>query len=99
MYNQHDGTIMRDRLLQEARVLDDAELAYVIDYTFVLICGFLCFLLQAGFGLLEVGGVRAKNAKNIMIKKIMDACVSALAYWVFGYAFAYGEGTNPFIGE
>lgn len=47
---------MRDRLLQEARTLDDAELVFVIDYVFVLICGFLCFLLQAGFGLLEVGG-------------------------------------------
>lgn len=34
-----------------------------------------------------------------MIKNIMDACVSALAYWAFGYAFAYGEGTNPFIGK
>lgn len=74
--------MMRDRLLQEARALNDEELVFVIDYTFVLICGFLCFLLQAGFGLLEVGGVRAKNAKNIMIKNIMDACVSALAYWV-----------------
>lgn len=50
------------------RALDDPELANVINMLFVLICGFLCFLLQAGFGLLEVGGVREKNAKNIMLK-------------------------------
>jgi ammonia channel protein AmtB len=75
----------------------DPEVASAIDMAFVLLCGFLCFLLQAGFGLLEVGSVRIKNAQNIMMKNIMDAVVSALAYWAFGYAFAYGESNNSFI--
>jgi len=77
----------------------DIEVETAINAVFVLICGFLCFLLQAGFGLLEVGSVREKNATNIMLKNIMDAAVSALAYWAFGFAFAYGEGSNPFIGN
>ncbi|KAL7564742.1 hypothetical protein ACA910_010153 [Epithemia clementina (nom. ined.)] len=79
--------------------LDNEELTNVINLGFVLICGFLCFLLQAGFGLLEVGSVRRKNAKNIMLKNIMDAVVSALAYWAVGFAFAYGTSSNGFIGN
>lgn len=61
--------------------LDD-EVAVALDMAFVLLCGFLCFLLQAGFGLLEVGSVRVKNAQNIMMKNIMDAAIAAFAYWV-----------------
>ena len=29
----------------------------------------------------------------------MDAAVSAVAYWAFGYAFAYGRSENGFIGN
>ncbi|KAL7572408.1 hypothetical protein ACA910_006588 [Epithemia clementina (nom. ined.)] len=82
-----------------SRPLDNEELTNVINLGFVLICGFLCFLLQAGFGLLEVGSVRRKNAKNIMLKNTMDAAVSALAYWAVGFAFAYGTSNNGFIGN
>ena len=46
--------------------------------------------------------MRAKNAKNIALKNLMDACIGGVVYWFFGYAFAYaspGDGTgNPFIG-
>jgi hypothetical protein len=38
----------------------DIEVENAINATFVLIAGFLCFLLQAGFGLLEAGSVREK---------------------------------------
>ena len=61
-----------------------------IDLFFVLMMGIICFLLQAGFGLLEVGCVRAKNAQNIMLKNVMDAAVGAIAYYAFGYSVAYG---------
>ena len=58
-------------------------------------------VLQAGFAMLEVGTVRAKNTKNILIKNVMDACLGVLIWWAFGFAFAFGvEGANPnaFIG-
>jgi Amt family ammonium transporter len=69
---------------------DIAELALSLDVFFVLIMGIICFLLQAGFGLLEVGSIRAKNAQNIMLKNVMDAAVGAIAYYAFGYSIAYG---------
>jgi len=109
----------------------DAEVADSINLLWIFVAGVICFLLQAGFGLLEVrlllcvgisgtlllrfvvwhclfvffetrsnsrlffaslyikvGAVRAKNAQNIMIKNLMDACVAALAYYLVGYGFA-----------
>ena len=67
-----------------------AELQNSIDVFFVLVMGVICFLLQAGFGLLESGMVRAKNAQSIMLKNLMDAAVSAIAYFFIGYSIAYG---------
>jgi ammonium transporter, Amt family len=53
---------------------------------------------------LSVGAVRSKNAKNICLKILLDACFSALAYYLVGFALAFG-GTytddsmgNAFIG-
>jgi len=72
------------------------------DHVWILSAGLFCFFLQAGFGLLEAGALRAKNAKNIMLKNLMDACVGGVVYYLFGYAFAYGspgDGTgNAFSG-
>lgn len=66
----------------------DEEVANAINLSFIFVAGVICFLLQAGFGLLEAGAVRAKNAQNIMIKNMMDACVAAVAYYLVGYGFA-----------
>lgn len=53
--------------------------------------------MQAGFAFLEAGSVRAKNTTNIIMKNILDAAIGAIAYWITGYAFSYGD-KNPFIG-
>ena len=47
------------------------------------------FSMQCGFCMLEVGTVRVKNTKNILVKNILDACIGAIFYWAFGYAFRY----------
>uniref|UniRef100_A0A7S1D705 Ammonium transporter n=1 Tax=Cyclophora tenuis TaxID=216820 RepID=A0A7S1D705_CYCTE len=75
----------------------DADIEAAINGLWILTAAILCFLLQAGFGLYEVGSVREKNAQNIMLKNMMDVCVSAIAYWSVGYAFAWGDG-NSYIG-
>jgi Amt family ammonium transporter len=43
--------------------------------------------------MLCAGTVRMKNAKNIMLKNVLDACVGALGFWAVGYGVAYGS--NP----
>lgn len=65
---------------------------------FILLSGYLVFLMQAGFAMLTAGSVRSKNTKNVLLKNVLDACVGALAYWLFGFAFAYGEGVSAASG-
>ena len=60
-----------------------------------------CDGVQCGFALLEAGGIRFKNTKNILLKNTMNTCIGALVWWACGAAFAYsgcGNGANPFIG-
>ena len=65
-----------------------------INFSWVLICGFLVMLMQAGFGLLEAGLTRAKNAANIMMKNMVDFCIGALGYWAVGFALMMGTATG-----
>jgi Ammonium Transporter Family len=46
-----------------------------------------------------VSSVRSKNAKNIVLKNLLDACIGALTFYLIGYGFAFGqEKGNNFIG-
>ena len=80
-------------------LLSAAEVAYLdaryapaaaMDAHWLLYCGVLVFLMQAGFAMLCAGSIRAKNAQNILMKNLMDICVGAAAFWGTGYAVAYG---------
>ena len=57
------------------------------------------FFMQCGFAMLSVGSVRSKNAKNIVLKNLLDACFGAICFYLIGYGFAYGgDNGNGFIG-
>lgn len=43
--------------------------------------------MQAGFCMLTVGSIRAKNAKSILQKNLLDAVFGALGWYLTGYAF------------
>ena len=79
---------------------DEANLADVVrglDTMWVLIAAFLVFFMQAGFGMVEAGFIRAKNTCNILTKNFLDYCVASVMFMVVGYAFMFGKG-NGFIG-
>lgn len=80
---------------------DVSDLQSGLDTFFVLVSGYLVFLMQAGFAMLTAGSVRSKNTKNVLLKNVLDACVGALAYYLFGFAFAYGVHSEApgFIGS
>ena len=59
----------------------------------------LVFIMQGGFMLLEVGSVSIRNTKNILFKNAFDVCISACCFYLWGYAFAYGDDSSGgFIG-
>ncbi len=63
----------------------------------VLLAAMLVFFMQAGFGMVEAGLIRAKNAANVLMKNLMDFCFAALGFYIFGYAIMYGS-EGPIIG-
>jgi Amt family ammonium transporter len=73
------------------------ELKVVVDSIFLLFASVLVIFMNAGFGMLETGFCRQKNAVNILSKNLIVFAVATIAYWAVGFGFMYGEGT-PFIG-
>ncbi len=55
---------------------------------------------------ISVGCVRARFARHIAVLILIDACASALGFYLLGFAFAFGDGQdasgnlygNTFIG-
>ena len=68
-----------------------------LDTMWVLIAAFLVFFMQAGFGMVEAGFIRAKNTCNILTKNFLDFCMASLGFFIFGYAIMFGTG-NGFMG-
>jgi ammonium transporter, Amt family len=73
------------------------QLTAGLDTVWVLLAAFLVFFMQAGFGMVEAGFVRAKNTTNILAKNVMDFCLASLGFFCFGYAIMFGQG-NGFMG-
>ncbi len=65
----------------------------------VLIAAVLVMLMQAGFGLLEAGFTRSKNAVHIFSMNLIDYAIGILAFWAFGFAIMFGfSGANEALG-
>jgi Amt family ammonium transporter len=73
------------------------------DVLFILLGAIMVLAMHAGFAFLEVGTVRKKNQVNALVKIITDFAVSTLAYFLVGYAVAYGtnflSGADVLIGK
>lgn len=72
--------------------MSPAELKVALDTVWVMLTAALVFFMNAGFGLLESGLCRSKNAVMIMSKNFMVFAVSSLAYWAFGFGFMFADG-------
>lgn len=77
----------------------DADINTVIvglDTVWVLLAAFLVFFMQAGFGMVEAGFIRAKNVCNILMKNFLDYCMASIGFFIFGYAIMFGAGNSLF---
>ncbi len=68
------------------------------DTLWILCCGFLVVLMQAGFTCLESGMVRAKNSINVALKNLVDFCISVLLFALFGFGLMFGTSYSGFFG-
>eukprot|EP01102_Stenamoeba_stenopodia_P021603 TRINITY_DN8756_c0_g1_i1.p1 TRINITY_DN8756_c0_g1~~TRINITY_DN8756_c0_g1_i1.p1 ORF type:complete len:510 (-),score=84.70 TRINITY_DN8756_c0_g1_i1:213-1670(-) len=77
---------------------DDAEqLQKAYNGFWLLIMAPCVFYMQTGFLMLEVGSVRVKNTKAILLKNTVDSCISALTFWAWGWTLGFTPG-NGFLG-
>ena len=80
---------------EPAAEIDDIKVG--VDTMWTLVAGFLVFFMNLGFGLVESGLCRAKNAVNILAKNYIVFAVSSVAFLVIGFGLMFGDG-NDFVG-
>jgi ammonium transporter, Amt family len=73
------------------------ESDYIFNSFLFLISGMFVMFMAAGFCMLEVGMVRAKNAATICVKNIGLYSIAGLMFYLVGYQLMYG-GATPFFG-
>ena len=74
-----------------------ATITVGLDTLWVMIAAFMVFIMQAGFGMLEAGLIRAKNTCNVLMNNFLDFCMASMGFFMFGYAIMFGIG-NGFMG-
>ena len=68
-----------------------------MDVGWTLIAAALVFFMQAGFAMVETGFTPAKNAGNIIMKKLMDFSLGTPIFWLIGFGIMFGS-MNGFFG-
>jgi Amt family ammonium transporter len=69
-----------------------------LNTTWVIVAGVLVMFMQAGFAFLEIGFVRGKNAGSVIAKILTNFSVSAIVWWICGFALAFG-GAAKYAGD
>ncbi|MGK7931904.1 MAG: ammonium transporter [Microcystaceae cyanobacterium] len=74
------------------------ELQGYINTVWILVAAVLVIFMNAGFGMLETGLCRQKNAVNILAKNLIVFALATISYWVIGYSLMFAGPDNPIIG-
>jgi Amt family ammonium transporter len=61
-----------------------------INFTWLLVTGFLVMFMQAGFALVETGFTRAKNAMHTMSMNFMVYALGIIGFFFVGFGLAFG---------
>lgn len=70
-----------------------------LNIAWLSVCALLVFLMQAGFLCLETGKVRSKNSINVAAKNLSDFILSAMVFWLFGFAIMFGDSNLGYFGS
>jgi Amt family ammonium transporter len=90
-------TLFSNNALADEEKISIVHVKQGLDTVWVLLAAFLVFFMQAGFGMVEAGFIRAKNTCNILTKNFLDFCMASLGFFIIGYALMFGDG-NGFCG-
>ena len=65
-----------------------------LNTVWVLLAAFLVFCMQVGFVMLEAGFARSRETVNILVEGIADTCICGITFWLWGFAFMFGNGNG-----
>ena len=99
LYSFGFGTIAQDDPPAEDAAAEEAVVAEItaaevqnnLDHIWILLAGFLVFFMQAGFAMLEGGMIRETGVVNSLAENFMDACVTAIVFFIVGFGIAFGS--------
>ena len=77
-----------------------------VNFSWLLMTGYLVLFMQVGFAFLVTGLTRAKNAAHMMMMNVAAFAIALIAYYAVGFAFHFGGvgaianlgGTSPLNG-
>jgi ammonium transporter, Amt family len=69
-----------------------AELKVGADTAWTILTAFLVFFMNAGFGLIEAGLCRRKNATMILSKNFVVFAISTLGFFAVGFGLMFSDG-------
>ncbi|PSN17488.1 ammonium transporter [filamentous cyanobacterium CCP5] len=69
----------------EAMTAEDVQT--ILDNIWITVAAVLVIFMNAGFGMLETGFCRQKNAVNILTKNLIVFALATIAFWAFGFSF------------
>lgn len=69
----------------EALTADDVKT--ILDNIWITVAAVLVIFMNAGFGMLETGFCRQKNAVNILTKNLIVFALATIAFWAIGFSF------------
>lgn len=75
-----------------------ATLQGSLNTIWILIAATLVIFMNAGFGMLEAGLCRRKNAVNILTKNLIVFALATIAYWAIGFSLMFGSSGNGLFG-
>ncbi len=76
----------------------EVDVDVIVSTLWVLMAAFMVFLMHAGFAMVESGFARTKNVVNVLMKNVGTVAIGAIAYFVVGFAFMFGESASGLIG-
>ena len=92
LVDAEDDVVEVDAAEEEEAPLTAEFAHFTSSNVFMMFCAALVFIMHLGFGCVEIGLTRAKNAVNILCKNAMIISMGILLYAICGFNLMYPPG-------